>query len=66
MMIILNPTSPAEAAREKKLLREAADEILASPKLRKEFLQELGLGKKPQKSRKTGLKKEEKTVRAQG
>lgn len=43
MLIILPRISPAEAAREKRLLREAADEVLASPRLMDEFLKKLGL-----------------------
>ena len=64
MIIIFNPTSPAEAAREKRILREAADEILASPKLRREFLQELGLVKKLPEAGKAAPKKEKKTGKA--
>ena len=66
MIIILNPTNPAEAAREKRLLREAANEVLASPRLRREFLKELGLERKPEKARKADPKKEQKTAKARG
>ncbi|MDB6136068.1 MAG: hypothetical protein JWM59_4311 [Verrucomicrobiales bacterium] len=64
MIIILNPTSPAEAAREKKLLKEAADEVLASPRLMDEFLKKLGLDKPAGKNRNAMSQKREKQVKA--
>lgn len=52
MIILLNPISPAEAALERKLLKKASDEILASPQLMDEVMRKLRLERRPEKSRK--------------
>ncbi|RYD38444.1 MAG: hypothetical protein EOP86_00800 [Verrucomicrobiaceae bacterium] len=50
MIIILNSITPAEAARERKLLKKAADKVLASPSLADEVISKLGLERKPGKA----------------
>ncbi|MDB6133189.1 MAG: hypothetical protein JWM59_1432 [Verrucomicrobiales bacterium] len=66
MIIILNSISPAEAALERKLLKKASDEILASPQLIDEVMRELRLERKPEKGRKVVSAKEKTAAAAHG